>query len=630
MTKKNRLEKSDKWIVSITAICALLLLGWLIHDITFNNPLLEGQNAIGEIYQVQNRVKRKFSKSLLWYPATQNETVYENDWIFTGSDSVAKIRLKSGGEIVVESDSLIVLSKKNGVLQLDLQHGQLLANIKSKDVKINVVKNGKKQAIDTSKGSIRIAKKATKEAEPEIDVLDLDKDNDGKEDVTLSQVSDQKNYKPESGFTELQENGLSLRQVVSKKAKIYEGQKTAINLEWKDPYNQWTLYSVQVSNDPDFKKVLSRSEVSQSPYLFKHGQSGNFFWRVKGIDETGMQSKWSKKALANLEIQYLKKSKPLSLARESMLYQLSENDFSKVLPDRSFELDEKPIKLEWKNHDKATQYKVQVSDKEDFSNIREEKITEENQLELTNLKLGKTFFRVVPESDEGIAIAEPAVGKVTTYFPTPKQESLKTQSNEEENTQVLTWEAVPYAQAYQVTYSTDKKSNKEIKKIVTDNQLELQNNSGYLKWKVRVVDPETKKWMSSNTETVDWYQKAKKLASISNEESSEGGQALRAIPIITSPAPRKTFISLDKSPLFIVLNWTYLEKARAFEVEISKNAEMTELVYKKRVRDKNRAVVNQVFEPGVYFLRVRASHKNVLKEAWSETEVFRVINRNSK
>ena len=54
MSEHTRLEKSDKWIVGITSICAILLLSWLVHDILYNNPLLEGQNKIGEIFQVKN------------------------------------------------------------------------------------------------------------------------------------------------------------------------------------------------------------------------------------------------------------------------------------------------------------------------------------------------------------------------------------------------------------------------------------------------------------------------------------------------------------------------------------------------------------------------------------------------
>ena len=622
MSEHTRLEKSDKWIVGITSICAILLLSWLVHDILYNNPLLEGQNKIGEIFQVKNRVKRKFSRSLLWYPAAQDEIVYENDWIFTGNDSVAKIRLDSGDEIVIEPDSLIILSRKNGVLQLDLQHGQLLANVKSKDVKINVTRNGKKQTIDTSKGSVKVAKKVAQEAEPVVDLLDLDQDNDGQEDVTLSQLSDRQNFTPKEGFTALQENGLSVKQVTVKKAKLYEGQKTTLDLEWEDPFERWSLYSVEISDDPDFETVLASGEVNKSPFSFVHGNSGNYFWRVKGSNSKGLQSPWSNKAIANLDIQFLEKSQPLRLSRNSYLYQMDQKDFENVLPDRSFNTKEKPIKISWEEHDKATSYKVQVSDQENFENIREEKIIKDTQWDLTNLKLGKTFFRVVPETKEGIALAQPATGKVTTYFPTPKSQSLKTKPQGDKK-QLLTWEPVPYAEAYQVTYQTER-DGKPKRRIVKDNQVKISNNSGFLKWKVRVVDPETKKSMSSNSESVDWYQKAKKLASVSTEEV---GQAVRAVPVITSPAPRKTFISLNRSPLFIVMNWNYEEEAKAFEVEISKNAEMSDLVYKKRVRNKNRAVINQVFDPGIYFLRVRASNGNVLDEAWSETEVFRVINR---
>ena len=255
--------------------------------------------------------------------------------------------------------------------------------------------------------------------------------------------------------------------------------------------------------------------------------------------------------------------------------------------------------------------------------FKDEKIIDETNLDLENLKLGDTFYRIVPENDKGEAVAHEATGRVRTLLPSPPDESLKT--IDKDAYQVMKWDAVPYAEVYEVTYTHDKNSDEKIVEYVKNNRLKVDNKTGFLQWKVRVVEPETNKRLSSFSKTVDWYDAAKRLASLHGT-----GQAGRLYPKITKPESRKTFISINNSPLFIVMAWTYEQEATAYDVEISKTPDMSKLVFKKKVSNKRRAVINQKFKPGIYYMRVRANHESIVDESWSESEVFRVINRNMK
>ncbi len=620
MKSTSNLEKSDKWIVGVTTLCALLLFSWLVYDIAFLNPLLEGQVAIGKIYETQNRVKRKFNRSLIWYAADPNEIVYENDWIFTGSQSIAKIRLDSGGEIIIEPDSLIILSRKNGVLQLDLQHGRLMADVKNDNVKINIVKGGSTESVDTSQGIVSIAQTETSSEDPLIDSIELDENKDGADDESLSDLANRKYFNPAPGYSELDVNGLSLNEKNQFDFELLKGQKAEVNLDWLDPFERWQNYEAQIATDLEFTQIVGNQSGPSKQIAFKTADSGPYFWRVRGFDKDGKPSIWTKYQDININIKIKEKAEPVRLARKKLLYQLDKQDLKNVKADRTYDIDEtKPVKIEWDKQDDAVSYRVEISDKEDFSNIVEQKVVKENNLDLKNINLGKTFFRVTPETEQGIPLAKEAVGQVQTYFPAPDSSSLQTVDKTQY--QVLKWDPVPYAEAYQVTYRNDKNSDKEIVEFVTDNKLRVENKTGYLQWKVRVVDRETKKWMSSNSDTVDWYNAAKRLASLHGT-----GQAGELYPKIVRPEPRKTFISVNNSPLFIVMSWTYGKSAPAYEVEVSKKPDMQSLVYSKRV-DRKRAVINQTFNPGIYFIRVRAITEDVTQEAWSEVEVFRVINR---
>ncbi|MEM7646405.1 MAG: hypothetical protein AAF203_05805 [Pseudomonadota bacterium] len=217
------------------------------------------------------------------------------------------------------------------------------------------------------------------------------------------------------------------------------------------------------------------------------------------------------------------------------------------------------------------------------------------------------------------------MGSIETLLPAPRKSSLKTV--DKKNYRAITWDPVPHAQAYEVSYKESPKAKKLTKKIVEQNRLDIPTRSRSLNWKVRVVDIQSKKPLSLQTSEVSWKAPipppTKKLASVSQQK----GPTYSTIPVITKPESRKTYISSNGSPLFIIMNWTYEEEAKEYEVEISRKSDMSKRVYRKVIRGKKRAVINRKFKPGTYYFRVRAKHKNVSNEKWSKTEVFRVFDR---
>jgi hypothetical protein len=618
LSKNQSLEKSDKLIVVMTILIALLLFSWLVYDIAFLNISLKGQVEIGQIYETQNKVKRKFSKSLIWYAASSNETVYENDWIFTGSESIAKIKLNSGGEIIVEPDSLIVLSKKNGVLQLDLQHGRLMADVKKSDIKINIVRNGSVEAVDTDKGKIQIVNKVEeKEVKIEPILEDINKN------TSLSELADKKYYEPSEGYSTLDKNGLSYQIYNYKSVQLFPNQKTTLPLNWSDPLAKWQSYEINLANDVNFQDIILSQKMETTGLQVPTSQSNIYHWRVRGIKGDKV-SDWSESLISELDIKQLDIGPPVELSQKNIKYQIEEPDLSNISSNKVLTVsDTKPVKIKWKPDKNAKKYRFQTSNTKDFNDIIDEKIISETEMNLSDLNIGDTYYRIVPENDNGEIVAKESKGKVRTYLPSPADESLQTIDKDEY--QVMTWDKVPFAELYEVTYSHDKKGSEKIVEYVESNKFKVDNKTGFLKWKVRVVEPENKENLSQFSKTVDWYDSAKRLASLHGS-----GQAGTLYPVITKPETRKTFISINNSPLFIVMAWQYEQNAIGYDVEISKTPEMSQLVYKKTVSEKKRAVINQNFTPGIYYMRVRAKHDEVSEESWSESEVFRVINRELK
>ncbi len=615
------LEKSDKTIVSGAILIALLLFSFLVYDILYLNMQTEGLIEIGEIYQKQNRVKKKVSSSLIWYETKFNETVYENDWIFTGSESIAKIKLKTGGEIIIEPDSMIILSRKNGVLELNLQHGRLMADVKNKEIQINVIREDSVEKVDTDQGIVSISQKNEIE-KPEIDIISKDEESIKNGGLSVSDLIDQKYFKTPEGFKSINKLGILFKKDPQKKIQLFAGQTTDVEFAWMDPFKKYSDYEIEISTDPDFKDVLESKVTPQIEHRLMVQNDGVYYWKLRGLDQNQQPSEWSEVQTSTLDITVIEKGRGVELTQKKLQYNINPEQASNIQPDKTIQLgdEDESLNISWQKDELAKNYRVQISDTDDFSNIIEEKIVDENQFKIDHIKIGETFFRVVPENERGEALADESRGKITTFLPAPNESSMKTVDKVEHLE--LSWDKVPYAETYEVSYLKNRETQEKIVEYTNSNKLKVVNETGFLQWKVRVVEPKSKKRLSSYTGTQDWYDAAKRLASLHGT-----GQAGTHYPVITEPVARKTYISVNQSPLFIAMKWTYEKETTGYEVEISKKPDMSELIYKKTVNDKKKAYINQKLDPGIYYMRVRALNEDVTLESWSETEIFRVLDQ---
>jgi hypothetical protein len=620
LLKFKHLDRTDKTIVSISSICALLLSWWLYYDVAHHNSNLDGLTKIGEIVSTRNKVKRKFNRSLIWYDTTANETLYEDDWIYTGSDSVVQIRLSTGDEIAIEPDSLVVLSQRNGFVELNLQHGQMLANLKSSKVNINVINNKQKQVISVPSGLSRIRNigedlskaMSAPVAEPLPQFSSL-------EETIARQV-----IEPPPGYLPLDKNSdLFFPEETLSEAHLYPGQSATLKLHWIDPLSKWSNYNIEVAQQNDFSQPLLTKSLSRPELDLQLKKSGEYYYRVQALN-TDEKSQWSSAQTAQMIIHWKERGQGVQLAKDNIRYELKESELKSLTPGGQWKNPgAETLALNWEPVEGAQSYRVIVSDKEDFSNIIEEKSTQSDQIQLDHLALGTNHVKVVAEDANGVALTEETKAQVITQLPPPRREHLSTQRNSEGQL-VLNWEKAPAGQAFEVTYTTDKSGQApKIKKFVQGRQLKLNEDSNYIQWQVRAVDPKTRGQLSRLSESKDWYEQAKQLASV----AGDGPSTSPIRPIILSPAARKTYVTTSKQPLFIVVQWDYEKEAKAYAVEISPTPDMSRTVFKQKVKDKKQIFVRESFKPGIYYLRVRALNEDVTQESWSEVEAFRVLER---
>ena len=442
-----RLDKTDKSIVSLSSFLAILLAFWLFYDVFYLDPKLQGQIAIGKIAETQNKVKRKFNRSLVWYQAQQNDTVYENDWIFTGANSVVKIVLETGDTVAIEPDSLIVLSRRNGFLQLDLQHGRLMANITSSKVQINLVNDGSKQAVRSDKGLIRVGHDDLGKTLPEMEKLNAVP----LAEASLEEAIKKRYFAPLPGYKALDQSELSFPEETVIEEDLFRGQKAKFKLHWIDPLERWNGYEIQVSRTPDFKELTVREELVAPELAVISDQPGHFHYKVRGFDGQGKKSNWSNSQQALLKINWRKRGQGVLIAQDKLGYELKNEDLPHVTAGRIYKVNpQKPIRVEWSKNEDADQYRVLVSDKKNFENILEEKIVTQTEIDLETVRVGKSFVKIIPETKNGVAVAEETHANVVTLFPPPNKSRFKTERINTDQV-LLDWTNASPAPAYEVT-----------------------------------------------------------------------------------------------------------------------------------------------------------------------------------
>jgi hypothetical protein len=126
--KFNMFKKTDQRILLVAAILFLTSSGLLWQD-TWIYRLVQIRDAdleqIGDVTSAKNDVRRRFEIALSWLPLTKNVEVYQGDSIFTGSDSTVVIKTKTGEEITIAPNSLVVITQHKDSVAVNIGFGSV-------------------------------------------------------------------------------------------------------------------------------------------------------------------------------------------------------------------------------------------------------------------------------------------------------------------------------------------------------------------------------------------------------------------------------------------------------------------------------------------------------------------------
>ncbi|MBK8203308.1 MAG: hypothetical protein IPK68_13615 [Bdellovibrionales bacterium] len=114
-------------IIAILGSTSLIVQDRLLRE--WSGYRVDNREPIGQIVIAEQDVRRRLGNSMSWFPAFEEEVLFENDSIFTGENSGANVRFKEGLTIDLASNSLVILRRTRKDLVLDLQIGGVVATV---------------------------------------------------------------------------------------------------------------------------------------------------------------------------------------------------------------------------------------------------------------------------------------------------------------------------------------------------------------------------------------------------------------------------------------------------------------------------------------------------------------------
>jgi Glucodextranase, domain B len=276
---------------------------WLRHtDVQLNAPLVLEESA-ARFIDYEGKVEVKPKDEYTWKEATFKMDLQEGDRIRTAPDSSARIKFDDGTEITIQTDSIVVISKKMASNESDQTP---LAVVENGESDINAEKSASPPSVSTSRiprfklspgstGTVR-ADQATGEHVTVVEKgIGVVTDTSGRTTqlTTLEKLTIEKNdttTKVKLPFTP--------PLMSPPKGQLFEfldEQEKRIELKWRDVSNA-VRYHIQISESPLFGRISAEnSNVTKSTIAIKIPKSHKkqYFWRVRSMDSNRNFSPWS-------------------------------------------------------------------------------------------------------------------------------------------------------------------------------------------------------------------------------------------------------------------------------------------------------------------------------------------------
>ncbi|MCX7677621.1 MAG: PQQ-binding-like beta-propeller repeat protein [Spirochaetes bacterium] len=370
---------SDALMVGVSALIISACSFFLYLDFTAKIEVGDAEQ-IGIITYKKRLSQRKYGTQVIWEEIEQNSPVFVNDSLRTAERSEAVVKLNDGTTIELDENSMIVLAKMEGAININFAQGSMMARrsgVVTEDMPaVNIVAGG--TTVSVEKSDVKLA-----QTEKEDIALTVAKGTaiiKAGEEEKLITVNQSAVLVPDEKKVQVKNVTLRLLTPEHNKYFITRANWHVIPFEW-DVEGENRVIFFELSADRLFSTIIKRINVKDR-VINEKLPSGEYFWRISAEDKTT-------KAIDYSEV------RKFSVLKEQpvMLFAPHEGEKYSFVGDSPF------IRFRWSKNDLASNYVLEIAQDDAFKNKMIVSTTTLTEHTVNSLTSGLYFWRVISKFD---------------------------------------------------------------------------------------------------------------------------------------------------------------------------------------------------------------------------------------
>lgn len=355
----------------VIAICfgGILVSGYSLLFSKKKSHDFEGENSVGLVRPVGRDIRVKGEVDSNWNQIARDASVFNNDRVYTGQHSQAKVTLKNEQKFTVEPNSLVVITDGNNKQTVEFTSGGLLANLK-KGIKLFVKHQDQETEYTATQNTTIRLSSPKKGGNLKLVVLKGE-----------AEVKRPESTKPErvSANSELAVSKRDSKPVTSsfqlfspEAGEEKWSKNTTVPFRWEKTPSGGKA-KIEVSTDPEFQTLVASGESTSNQMDLQLPARNIYFWRVVSDDATSVVSSFSLQALIPPQVS-----------------PSSEMDIETTTDGRNTN----DTYFAWNDQLASDEYEIEISQNPEFSQLTESRRVLTTSATIPSLKVGTHYWRV--------------------------------------------------------------------------------------------------------------------------------------------------------------------------------------------------------------------------------------------